>query len=276
MVGITAAVHGNELNGIPTIHRLLKTIDPHRLRGSVVGVPIVNVPGFLANQRTYTDGQDLNRTFPGQPDGNESQLYAWQFMERVVRRFNFLVDLHTASFGRVNSLYIRANMTIPLTARLARLVGADIIVHNAGGDGTLRGAAAALGIRSITVEIGDPQVFDVGMIRASRVGLRDLLEELGLVDPDGEVAEHSAVECARSFWLYTDSGGLLTVAPELGQMVRVGELIATMVNPWGQVVRQYHAPRDGIVVGKSTNPVAQSGSRILHLGIVAEPEPPEA
>lgn len=276
VMGITAAIHGNELNGIPTIHRLMQTMDPARLRGTVVGVTIMNMPGYQANQRDYVDGQDLNRLFPGKPDGNESQVYAWQLVHKILIHFNYLIDLHTASFGRVNSLYIRANMHREVAARMARKVGAEIIVHNPGGDGTFRGEASARGIRSITVEIGDPQVFDRGMIRASRIGVRDVLEELGFLDPDGEAATRVAIECSRSFWLYTDTGGLLTVHPELAQLVARGEVIATMVNPWGEVVRVYHAPQDAIVVGKSTNPVARAGARIIHLGVVGAPPGGEA
>jgi hypothetical protein len=157
------------------------------------------------------------------------------------------------------------------TARLARTVGADIIVHNEGGDGTLRAAAAELGIQAITVEIGDPHVFEDGMIKTSRIGVRDVLEDLGMVSPDRETAKRDAVECVRSYWLYTDTGGILDVLPEPTDRVSGGEAIAYLFDPWGHRIRTYRAPEDGIVIGKSTNPVAHTGSRILHLGMVGVP-----
>jgi hypothetical protein len=271
VVGLTAAIHGNELNGVPAIHKLFRRIDPARLRGTVVGVPIANVPAYTRQQRTYTDGADLNRVFPGRPDGNESQVYAHRLLDRIIRKFHVLLDLHTASFGRVNSYYVRADLTNPVTARMARALGADVLLHNRSADGTLRGAAEELGIPSITVEIGDPHVFDAEMVRASRIGLRDVLEQLGMLDPDEESASRKAIECVRSFWLYADTGGLLTVPVGLAHRVHKGDVVANLVDPWGQPLRTYRAPEDAVVVGKAANPVCRAGSRIIHLGIPGAP-----
>ena len=267
VVGLTAAVHGNELNGIPTIHRLLKRLDPAEVRGTVVGATIVNVPGFLRYDRLFPDERDLNRIFPGKAAGNESDVYAHRLVQRLIAPLDYLLDLHTASFGRVNSYYVRANMNHPVSARLARALGSEIIVHNEGADGTLRACAAEHGIAALTVEIGDPQVIDRGKVKESRVGLRDVLEALDVVDADSEVAPRRAVECARSYWLYTDTGGILEVLPGLADSVEGGAPIAHLVDPWGQRVRTYRAPENGVVVGRSTNPVAPTGARILHLGI---------
>src|SRR5690606_27150633 len=106
------------------------------------------------------DGKDLNRLMPGRANGNESDVYAHRLLERIVYEFDVLIDLHTASFGRINSLYVRADMSDPKASRLARMVGAEIILHNRNADGTLRAAAAANGATAITIEIGDPHVFD--------------------------------------------------------------------------------------------------------------------
>lgn len=267
VVGITAAVHGNELNGIRVIHRLLRTMDPKAVRGTVVGATIVNVPGFLRHERRMPDDRDLNRIFPGRIDGNESDVYAYRLTEKLISKFEVLLDLHTASFGRINSYYVRADMEEKGSADLARAVGAEIIVHNEGTDGTLRACAAERGIAAITIEIGDPQVIDRGKVRESRVGVRDALEAMGIVDPDDEQAARKAIECRKSYWLYTDTGGILEVIPGLAERVEAGQVVGHLVDPWGQRLRTYHAPESGVVVGKSTNPVASTGSRILHLGI---------
>jgi predicted deacylase len=276
VVGLTAALHGNELNGIPAIHSLFRRIDPQELHGTVVAVTITNMPAFTRFQRVYTDGVDLNRVFPGHMAGSESQLYAHRLLDRIVKHFDVLLDLHTASFGRLNSFYVRADLSNPMTAQMARLMGAEILLHNPSSDGTLRGAAEALGIPAITVEIGDPHVFDADLVRASRIGLRDVLEHLRMVRPDDETAAQQAVECTRSRWLYTDTGGMLTVFPSLTAHVGAGQVIARLVDPWGQVLRTYTAPEAGIVIGKSNNPVARAGSRILHLGVpgTVEARPP--
>ncbi|MGE0713065.1 MAG: succinylglutamate desuccinylase/aspartoacylase family protein [Planctomycetota bacterium] len=272
VVGVTAAVHGNELNGIFAIQDLMRRLPMDELRGAVVGVPIVNMPGFLTHQREYRDGKDLNRLMPGKPHGTSSQVYAHRFVERVLRRLEYLIDLHTASFGRVNSLYIRADMTRPETARIARLLRPQIIVHNEGEDGTLRAAAEDLGIHAVTVEVGDPQRLQHKLVTTTRVAIRDVLEHLKMLGSDGLRSEHEPVECHRSYWLYTDAGGLLEVLPKVAEPVAKDQEVARLVNDWGDLLRVYRAPEAGVVVGKSTNPVAYTGSRILHLGIVGEVE----
>ncbi|MCB9554951.1 MAG: succinylglutamate desuccinylase/aspartoacylase family protein [Deltaproteobacteria bacterium] len=269
--GVTAAIHGNEVNGIRVIQALFEHIDPKKLRGTLIGAPIVNLPAYIRYQREYPDGQDLNRIMPGRANGNEAQLYAHLLMQRLIGHFDYLVDLHTASFGRVNSLYVRADMSNELTAMMARQIGAEIIVHNPGGDGTLRAAAAAAGVHAITVEVGDPQVIERPLVRKSRIGLRDLLEDLNMVDPDGERNEHAAIECGRSYWLYTDTGGILRLRVALRQELSAGDEIARLIDPWGQLLRTYTAPEPAIVVGMATNPVARAGARIVHLGVIAQP-----
>jgi hypothetical protein len=169
VVGITAAVHGNELNGVPCIHCVVSDIDVNKLHGTVVAVPCVNVSGYLKFTREFADGRDLNRNFPGREDGFASQVYCYQLMNKVISQFNYLIDLHTASFGRVNSYYVRADMNDPISATMARLQQPQIVLHNSGQDGTLRSAASARGIRAITVEIGNPQLFQSQYVQVSKI-----------------------------------------------------------------------------------------------------------
>ncbi|HSN82023.1 MAG TPA: succinylglutamate desuccinylase/aspartoacylase family protein [Polyangiales bacterium] len=270
--GLTAAVHGNELNGIRVIHDLMHHIDPRQLQGALVAVVVVNVPGLHRHQREFVDGGDLNHIFPGREDGNVAEVYAHRILDRIVKRFDYLVDLHTASFGRVNSLYVRADMTQLSTATMAYLQRPQIIVHNPPSDYTLRGAAMDLGIPSITLEVGDPQRFQPGFVKSSRIGLRTVLAAAGML-PRRPVAEgHEPVLCERSFWMYADRGGLLEVLPRPTELVSRGERVAVLRNAFGDVIREYHAPQDGIVIGKSANPVGQTGARILHLGVIASAE----
>lgn len=274
IVGITAAIHGNELNGIPVIHRLVDRLQKTKLvRGTLVAVPIANIPGYLNFSRAFEDGTDLNRIMPGRPHGNESEFYAYRLVDRLVRHFDYLIDLHTASFGRANSLYVRADMANESVAELARRVRPQIIVHNPGADGTLRSAAAEMGIVAITVEVGDPQRFQRAFVRSTREGIEEVLEHLGMLPDTSDPENGPPVECERSYWTHTDRGGILTVIPECAELVREGQLVARLHNIWGDVVREYRAPEDGIVVGKSTNPAARAGSRILHLGIPRKDAP---
>ncbi len=273
--GLSAALHGNEVNGIPVIHRFFETLDLQPLRGTVVGVMVVNVPAFLNNERTFADRTDMNHIMPGKENGNIAEIYAYRFIDRIARHFNYLIDLHTASFGNINSLYVRADMTHEMTAKMAYLQRPEIILHGRASDNTLRGAAMELGIPSITLEMGDPQVFQPKHIKPSVSGARRVMAEVGMTSKRAVSAGPPPVLCAKSHWLYTDCGGLLEVLPKPTDLITKGEVVALQRNIFGEVVRQYAAPEDGIVIGKSVNPVTQTGGRILHWGkVVAAGTPP--
>jgi len=267
-VGITAAVHGNELNGIPVIQRLFKEIDVETLRGTIVGIPIINVPSYVRKKRRFLDGTDLNHIMPGKPDGSVSQVYAWRVVNKIIKHFDYLLDLHTASNGRINSYYIRADMDNEMVCKMALLQNAQIIVHNPPNDGTLRGTADAMGIPAITLEVGNPNLFQKGMIRDGLTGIHNLLGHLQITDSEVEDQSTDTVRCKESYWIYTDTGGLLTVYPNVTQIVNEGETIAILRNVFGDVIKEFKAPEKGIVIGKSVSPVNQAGGRILHLGII--------
>ncbi|KAF9897295.1 hypothetical protein BX616_005849, partial [Lobosporangium transversale] len=272
VVGLTAALHGNELNGIPLTHRLvLHEIQCQALHGIVVAVPVANVPGYLLGQRGFSDGIDLNRVMPGKKNGSTSQVYSYNLMTRVIRHFTHLIDLHTASKGRVNSLYVRANMQNPTTRHMARLQNPQIIVHNTSPDGSLRGAAMQeYNIPAITVEIGDPARFQKRFVKSAILGVTNILGHLKMIEDEHEAPDYDPVVCAKSYWIFTKDGGILNVLPDVNTWVRKGELIATLYNIFGEEEHRYYAPEDGIVVGKSVDPVCQSGCRILHLGVVSD------
>lgn len=274
VLGLTAALHGNELNGMSVIHRLLQDLDLAELAGAVVAVPVVNVPGYHANKRVFSDGVDLNRIFPGQEGGTQSQVFAARFVDRALSAFTHLIDLHTASTGRINSLYVRADLEHEVSRQMAEAQNPQILLHNRGVEGTLRDCAMDHGIPAITVEVGNPQRVQDDLVWWSVLGIRQVLHELGMLAAPGRRAPPwETIRCGRSRWLYTDRGGFLEVFPHLCDRVRAGDRVAQVRDVYGGVIRDLFAPEAGVVIGKSTNPVNQTGSRVLHLGVEGDPVP---
>ncbi|MCB9080988.1 MAG: succinylglutamate desuccinylase/aspartoacylase family protein [Lewinellaceae bacterium] len=274
VVGLTAAIHGDELNGIPIIQQLFADLDPQKIRGTVVGVPGLNAVSLQREQRRFPDDEDLNRNFPGAADGTNSEQYNHLIFDKIIRHFNYLFDLHTASFGRINTLYVRADLKDSTLAQLAYLQDADIILNsagpsagNAGAGRTLRTEAYLAGIPCITIEFGNPQVYQADMIARGTRGMRNGLRHLGILPLPFEPVPQ-AVICKKSYWIYVDAGGLLEVPVDLNQQLNKGDVIGILRNPFGDVVKEYTAPEAGIVIGKSTNPVNINGGRIIHLGIL--------
>jgi predicted deacylase len=243
-------------------------IDVKELNGVIIGIPVVNIPSYIRKKRRFNDGVDLNHIMPGKADGSISQVYGFRLVDKIVQHFDYLLDLHTASQGRINSYYIRADMKHPVTRKMALIQNAQIIVHNPPSDGTLRGAAEEMNIPAITLEVGNPNTFQKKMIKSGVEGIHNILAYLEMTDDQIEEPETPVVICKRSYWIYTQKGGLLTVHSKLLDQLKKGDLIATTRDVFGNIVEEYHAPEDGIVVGKSVSPVNQSGGRILHLGIV--------
>ena len=267
IVGITAALHGNELNGISTIFKLIEQIDPSQLSGSLVLVPISNVPGYLMNQRQFIDNVDLNRIMPGKPVGSSSDLYANAFANKIISKFNYLLDLHTASPGRVNSLYIRADIESEETRVLAYLQNPQIIVQKFDETGTLRAWANEQGIPAITIEIGNPNAFQHMLIDETLEGIYNTLRHYNMIDGEVKDMVTDAFICDRSYWLYSNKGGIIDVIPKLADKVVAGEVIAKVYDVFGQIKELVKADRNGVVIGKNVSPNCEAGTRVLHLGV---------
>lgn len=272
VLGITAALHGNELNGLPIIFDIIKKTNLQQLKGTIIAVPVVNIDGYLNNNRFFCGTYDLNRLFPGKLDGTRGQIYAYDIMEKIIKHFDYLIDLHTASFGRSNSLYVRADLTSSVNAKIAYLQNPQIIVHNCGQDGTLRNAASALGIHAITIEIGNPLRFQKKLIGFSLNGIRNVLTYLNMLPRPEKPLKGKPVICKSSFWMYTQKGGVLEVIPDIVSIIKKGDIIGRLRNMYGDVIEEYLCPEDSaIVIGKNLNPVGDAGSRIVHLGIIGTP-----
>ena len=268
-LGLTAAVHGNELNGIKIIHEVLEEISLENLSGNLLCAPIVNIPSFRTGDRVFIDGQDLNHVFPGSKNGPPSHQYARAFINLFLPSITHLVDIHTVSEGRTNTLYVRANFENKKAWEMANSVDPDIILHTKSGDGTLRHAAAKREIPAITLEAGNPNVIQGRMVFDGTRGLINLMKKIGMLQ--GEVSEiRKPIICESSKWIRTNSGGLLDAGFKLKDRVLKKQCLAITYDPYGNELQKYHAPYEGIVIGMAAYPVAIPGTRFCHLGKIKE------
>ena len=268
-MGIASAVHGNELNGIRIIHNLLRYLDLNQLRGSLLCAPVVNVPAFNDGSRLFPDGLDLNHVFPGKPDGRPAEQYARSFVHAFLPNIDFLIDIHTASVGRTNTMYVRADLTDSVSQQMAEAFNPEIILQARGSDGTLRRNALKKGVPSITVEAGNPNVFQGRIATEGDLGVRNILIELGFL-PGEKLLRRDPVYCPGSTWLRTTGGGLLEPRFRLFDRVKKGVELAVVLDLFGERIRSYTAPYDGIVIGMAANPVYVPGTRFCHFGRLHE------
>lgn len=263
---LTAAVHGDELNGIEVVRHILYDLDPSKLRGTVIGVPIVNLQGFRRGSRYLPDRRDLNRFFPGAPEGSAASRLAYSFFQQVVRHCDLLVDLHTGSFRRTNLPQLRADLKDPGASELAHHMGAIVVLHGHGAEGTLRRSAVAAGIPAVTLEAGEPHNVQQDAVNASILSIETLLYNRNMYPQRGFWARQTQPIYYRSRWVRASTGGVLISQVKLGERVRAGALLGTITDPVTNYRDEIVSPINGRVIGMALNQVMFPGFAAYHIG----------
>ena len=263
---LTGAIHGDELNGIKAVHTVMYGTEPKRLKGRIIGVPIVNLSGFQRQSRYLADRRDLNRFFPGNPRGSSAARMAFSFFREVILHCDALVDLHTGSFYRSNLPQIRGDLKNEAVLKLTRGFGATAVMHGAGARGTLRYAATAAGIPAVTLEAGEPLRVDDEAVADSVRAINALIHALGMTKKRTRVGNPEPVYYT-STWLRADGGGILSSQTRLGEKVSRGDLLGTVTDPITNKMTEIHAPKDGRILGMAVNQFVIPGFAVYHLGL---------
>lgn len=266
---LTGAVHGDELNGIEIIRRTLYDLDPEKLSGRVVGIPIVNLPGFQEASRYLPDRRDLNRHFPGNPDGSLAERIAYSLFENIIRHCDMLVDIHTGSLKRTNLPQLRADMTNPEVAQFTRGFDRMAVVHSPGTDGMLRVAATRAGITTVTLEAGESHRIQEHQIEAGVNSLTSLMEKQDMISRMFEWGDPEPVYYESS-WIRANHGGILFSEVDLGARVSKGEILGYVADPITNAQFPIHSSADGRIIGMAVDQVVMAGFAAYHIGTEAE------
>ncbi len=262
---LTAAVHGDELNGIEVVRRVLDDIHVDELNGAVIGVPIVNIQGFYRGTRYLPDRRDLNRYFPGNARGSAATRTAYSFFTEVVRHCSALIDLHTGSLNRTNLPQVRADLRTPAVLRMTQNFGATVVLHGAGDAHSLRRAANEVGIPSVTFEMGEPMRVQADQVDHGAKAIETLLYALGMTKQRRYWGDPEAVYYA-SKWVRVDNGGILFSDVALGERVTEGELMGVVTDPISNQQHRIYAPKSGRVLGMALNQVVLPGFAAYRIG----------
>ena len=263
---LTAAIHGDELNGIEIVRRVMHNLVPEKLSGTVIGVPIVNLQGFRRGSRYLPDRRDLNRYFPGNPNGSAASRIAYSFFEDIVSHCDALIDLHTGSFERSNLPQLRADLRNPEVVTLTEGFVSTVILHSDPTEGTLRFAATAASIPTVTLEAGGPRELELDEVKHGVKGIETLLNTLGMVKKIRLWGDSEPVYY-RSTWVRANSGGILLSDVTLGSTVRPGDLLGTITDPMSNASTKLYSPNAGRIIGMARNQVVMPGFAAFHIGI---------
>ena len=262
---VSAAVHGDELNGVEIIRRLLVQKALRRIRGTLIAVPVVNVHGFLNQSRYLPDRRDLNRSFPGSQKGSIASRMANTFLKEIVSKANYGIDLHTGAINRSNYPQIRANLDDAATNDLAHSFGAPVMLNASIRDGSLRSCAAEQNFPMLVYEAGEALRFDEFCIRAGLRGVLKVMRYLEMLPPVKSSKKIEPVIAASTSWIRAPFSGIVSRKVKLGTRVVEGQQLAIVGDPLGEDQEKVLAPFDGIVIGRSNLPLAHEGDALFNV-----------
>ncbi len=221
VIWLSAAIHGDEVNGVPVIREVMGRLNPGKMAGTVIAAPIVNVFGLVNESRYLPDRRDLNRSFPGARRGSLAAQLAHLFMKEIVEKCELGIDLHTGSDNRRNLPHIRCDLDDGETRRFAEVFGAPLILHSRVRDGSLRAAATQKGIRVLLYEAGEAGRFDARAIRIGVEGVLRVMKAKGMVEGEDRRRARPSVSAVsrKSAWARAPRSGFCELHVGLGERV---------------------------------------------------------
>jgi predicted deacylase len=263
---VTSAIHGDEVNGVEIVRRLLKKSLLKKMSGTLIAVPIVNIYGFLYQDRYLMDRRDLNRSFPGSEQGSVAARLANLIIKEVISKATHAIDLHAGSLYRTNLPQIRVDLDAPGSEMLARAFNAPVILHAELRDGSLRAYATEKNIPFILYEAGEALRFDEMSIRTGVNGIINIMRKLDMVSLDRPGKKNFKSTISRaSYWIRASHGGVVHPMKQLGRQVKKGEVLATIGNPTTTEEHKLLSPISGIIIGKSNLPITHEGAALFHI-----------
>lgn len=269
-VFVCAAVHGDELNGIEIIRRLIQQRAVRITHGTLILVPMVNVYGVLSRSRYMPDRRDLNRCFPGSAKGSLAGIVADKFLTEIVQHCQYGIDLHTGAIHRSNLPQIRADLKDRETLELAEAFGVPVLLNADFRDGSLRQAAVESGTKILLYEAGQALRFDELSIRAGIRGIRNVLGYLGMIHRKPPRVAVRPFVANTSAWTRANCSGIVNNLKHLGDQVQKGDPLASIGSPFGAVFDTVRASRSGIIIGQQNIPLVQEGDAMFHIAYFTE------
>jgi predicted deacylase len=263
---VSAAIHGDEINGVEIIRRLLRLPLLNKLRGTLLAVPIVNVYGFVNGSRYLPDRRDLNRSFPGSDKGSMAARLAGLFLDEIVTHSDYGIDLHTGAIHRENLPQIRANLDDPETARIASAFHVPVLLNSDLRDGSLRQIAAEHGIPILLYEAGEALRFNESAIRAGVKGIVAVMRAIGMLPASSRARPPSEpLVATASSWVRAGRSGILRITCPLGARVRKDEVIGIISDPFGQMELEVKSCCSGIIIGRTNLPLVNEGEALFNI-----------
>lgn len=263
---LSGAVHGDEINGVEIIRRILTNKRVSKIKGTLLAVPVVNIYGFINKTRYLPDRRDLNRSFPGSETGSLAARMADVFLQEIVSKCTYGIDLHTAAIHRDNLPHVRALMDDMETERVARAFSLPVILNTGIVPGSLRESAEKAGVTVIVYEAGEALRFDDDSIQSGEQGILSVMREIGMLPALKKARTRTEPLIAMSStWVRAPQSGILRTMKVLGAKVAKNELMGIISDPFGQKEEEVRANANGIIIGRTNIPLVNEGEALFHI-----------
>lgn len=263
-VFVTAALHGDEINGTGSVRSLIQDVGLKLTHGALILVPVLNLPGFDRHSRYLPDRRDLNRCFPGSTSGSLAGRMARAIFDEIVLRSDYGIDLHTAAVRRTNYPTVRGDLSVPEVRAIAEAFGSEILMDGKGPKGAFRREACRAGCHTIVMEGGEVWKVEPSIVETAVRGVQNVLRSLGMLDGELDRPTYQ-VSAKRSAWVRADHGGFLDFHIGPGDVVEKGQPLATNTNLLGEENNVLSSPFNGVVVGMTTLPAVSPGEPVCHI-----------
>jgi hypothetical protein len=262
---VSSTIHGDEINGIEIVRRLLDYVEIDKICGTLIAIPIVNIFGFNDHSRYLPDRRDLNRCFPGIKNGSLASQLAYKFMQEIVLKSDYGIDIHSGSFHRSNYPQVRTNIDEEINLELAKVFNAPAIINSNLRDGSLRSAGMQANIPIILYEAGEILRFDENATKTGLNGILNVMEKIGMIAKAPQDDAKKIFIALSSSWLRASQSGIFISNIKLGDMVQKGQIIGSISNPFGDNKIEIRVNEDGMVIGLTMMPLVNKGDALLHI-----------
>jgi uncharacterized protein len=268
VVLISGGIHGDEINGIVSVRRLLEEEVINPKKGTIIFIPLVNIYGFLSNSRTFPDGRDLNRSFPGSKKGSLASQIAFILSNEIIPLIDYGIDFHTGGRMLSNFPQIRVDYKDKKGVELARAFGTHFILNSPHIEKSFRKEAYKKRKHILVYEGGESMRLDEYAMEEAILGTKRLLIYLGMIE--GDIEPRNTIMVKESSWVRAKVSGIFNSSVRLGDEVKKGQILAKISDPYGKLKVPIKAIHNGFVVGLNNNPVVNAGDALVHVGRVDE------
>lgn len=263
---VCAAVHGDEINGVEIIRRLLNMRLLKSLEGTLIAVPIVNIFGFIYHSRYLPDRRDLNTSFPGSKEGSMAARMSYIFIHEILEQCTHGIDFHTGGAHRTYLPQVQANLSKKATLRLAKAFGVPVLLDVKEQDNSLRALAAKNKIPFLIYEAGEALRLDELAIRAGLKGTLNVMRELKMLKKTAQATKLAQPFIARSnVWLRSEHAGLFLSPIALGHRVLKNQVLAHIADPISGTSTEVLSPAKGIIIGRNHLPLVNEGDALFQI-----------